>query len=77
MKNLLEKLKPQIKELINNDLLEYPTSTTLLINELTSTYYMNELKYFCILDIESYFRKVYGYQPSNAWDCLVENYNEL
>jgi len=77
MKNLLEKLKPQIQELINNDLLEYPTSTQLLINELTSTYYMNELKYFCILDIENYFSKVYNHRPSNAWDCLVENYNEL
>ena len=61
MTNLLQKLKPEIQELINKDLLEYPTSTTILINELTSTYFMNELKYFCILDIESYFRKISFY----------------
>lgn len=77
MTNLLQKLKPEIQDLINKDLLEYPHSTQLLINELTSTYYINDLKYFCILDIENYFRKLYKEVPSTPWDCLVINYDKL
>lgn len=77
MKNLLEKLKPEIQELINNDLLEYPHSTPLLINELISTYYISDLKYFCILDIEKYYRKIYNENSSTPWDCLVKDYDKL
>jgi hypothetical protein len=77
MTNLLQKLKPEIQDLINKDLLEYPHSTQILINELSSTYYINDLKYFCILDIERYFLKLYKELPSTPWDCLVENYEKL
>jgi hypothetical protein len=77
MTNLLQKLKPEIQELIKKDLLEYPHSTQLLINELTSTYYINDLKYFCILDIQSLYWRAFNERTNLAWDCLVENYNQL
>lgn len=77
MTNLLQKLRPEILQLLNEDLIKYPNSTQLLINELTSTYYINELKYFCILDIQGYYIKIYKDKPLTAWDCLVENYDKL
>jgi hypothetical protein len=77
MTNLLKKLKPEIVQLIENDLKEYPSSTTILMNELKSTYYINELKYFAILDIEGYYKKAFGNRPNLAWSCLVDNYNDL
>jgi hypothetical protein len=77
MTNLLKKLRPEILHLLNEDLIEYPNSTKILINELTSTYYINDLKYFAILDIQSLYWRAFNKRTNVAWDCLIENYNDL
>ena len=77
MKNLFEKLKPEIRDVINNHFVENPTGSELLINELKSAYFINDLKYFAILDIQHFHFKAFGKAPIHAWDCLVDNYINL
>ena len=44
MKNLYDKLKPEVRESIQADLERYPTSTTHLIDSLKAVNFWSELK---------------------------------
>lgn len=71
MKNLFEKLKPEIRLAIENDMADYPASTTLIINALKGEQYINNLRYTFIIDIERYYRDAYKCSPNSAWDCII------
>jgi hypothetical protein len=44
MKNLYEKLKPEIRDSIQEDLKKYPTTTTMLIDSLKRNNFWSDLK---------------------------------
>ena len=46
MKNLYERLKPEIRDSIQEDLEKYPTTTKDLINSLKSVNFWSELKVY-------------------------------
>lgn len=52
--NLFERLDPKIKELIEKDAIEFPTSSRLITDELKSTFYLSDLKYRYIVQLEGY-----------------------
>jgi hypothetical protein len=73
MKNLLERLKPEIALAIDIEYAEYPSLKEDMINILNDTQFLTNLKYTYILDLERLYRKAFGDFPNKVWDCLIEN----
>ncbi len=71
MENLLQRLKPELRLKIENDITVYPNMIAALITELESNYYINDVKYMHILDLETYFRHTYDKLWVTPWDCLI------
>lgn len=71
MENLLQRLKPELRLKIENDITVYPNMIAALITELESNYYINDVKYMYILDLETYFRHTYDKLWVTPWDCLI------
>ena len=71
MENLLQKLKPELRLKIMDDITVYPRMIAALITELESNYYINDVKYMHILDLETYFRQTYNKLWVTPWDCLI------
>lgn len=72
MKNLFERLKPEIREAIENDLALYPSSMTELIEELSNNYFISDVRYGCIIHIQSHFIRIFKKSFINAWECFIE-----
>jgi len=70
MENLLQRLKPELRLKITDDITVYPRMIAALITELESNYFINDVRYMHILDLETYFRQTYGNLPVTPWDCL-------
>lgn len=71
MENLLQRLKPELRLKIEDDLTVYPSMISALITELKAKYYINDVKYMHILDLETYFRQTYDQFWNTPWDCLI------
>ena len=71
MENLLQRLKPELRLKIEDDIIVYPSMIAALITELKEKYYINDVKYMHILDLETYFRQTYDELWSTPWDCLI------
>lgn len=72
MKKLIESLKPEILEVIENDRILYPNSIQLLLDALEQNFFVSDLKYSVALDLMSKYRSAFGLLPNNAWECFVE-----
>lgn len=73
MKNLFDKLKPEIKAAIEVDLEKYPNSTSALVNHLKDTHYVTDLKYGEALKLMSYHYEKLGKYPGSAYECFLDN----
>jgi hypothetical protein len=71
MENLLQRLKPELRLKIEDDITVYPSMIAELITELKGKYYINDVKYMHILDLETYFRQTYDQFWVTPWDCLI------
>jgi hypothetical protein len=73
MKNLLERLKPEILDLIEIDAIKYPLASKWLKDELQNLFYVNDIKYAYIVQLESYYLNAFNTFPKNAWENFNEN----
>lgn len=71
MKNLLERLKPEIANAINEAEIQYPLLVLELKNELSNLFYVSDLRYGSIVQLETYYLLAFNKIPSNGW----ENFN--
>jgi hypothetical protein len=71
MENLLQRLKPELRLKITDDITVYPRMIAALITELEEKYYINDVKYMHILDLENYYRNTYDQFWVTPWDCLI------
>lgn len=71
MKNLFERLKPEIIQVIEADLISYPTLTQGIIDELKGNYFITNLRYGLIISIESLYYDAYKTRCSAPWEAFV------
>ncbi len=68
MKNLLERLKPELLNEIEKSVDKYPFAVKELKNELKDLFYVSDIKYGNIVQLESYFLCAFNRLPNNAWE---------
>jgi hypothetical protein len=73
MENLLQRLKPELKTKIEQDLDLYPALVGELLEELKNKSFINDVKYMYIVDLEKFYRLTYGEFWKTPWDCLTSN----
>jgi len=73
MQNLLERLKPEILEVIEDYNKRFPLVIKNLKDELGNLYYVNDIKYQYIIELESYYLSAFNKFPNNAWENFIEN----
>jgi len=71
MKNLLEQLKPEILKQINDSTDKYPLVVQELKKELESLYYVSDVRYGSIVQLDSYFLCAFNRLPNNAWEHFI------
>ena len=65
--NLLERLHPVYKDKLSKENLEYPNLIAKLTDELENTQFVTELRYGCILDLNTFCGRV-----SSPFDYFTE-----
>lgn len=73
MKNLLEKLKPEILKEIEESANRYPLATRELKDELKSIYYISDIRYGFIIQLDSYHLAAFNKLPNNAWENFTND----
>jgi hypothetical protein len=71
MKNLLERLKPEILTEIQKSADKYPFAVQELTNELKDLFYVSDVKYGNIVQLETYFLCAFNRLPNNAWENFI------
>jgi hypothetical protein len=71
MKNLLERLKPEILNEIEKTLGKYPLAVMELKQELEKLYYVSDIKYGTIVQLDSYYLNAFYKLPNNAWEHFI------
>jgi hypothetical protein len=71
MKNLLERLKPEILTEIEKTVDKYPFAVKELTNELKDLFYVSDIKYGNIVQLDTYFLNAYNRLPNNAWEHFI------
>ena len=71
MKNLLERLKPEILTEIEKSADKYPYAVQELRNELKDLFYVSDVKYGNIVQLETYFLCAFNRLPNNAWENFI------
>lgn len=72
MENLLQRLRPELRTIIEQDIDKNPFRIAELTEELKTKFYMNDVKYMHIIDLENYYYLTFGFLPKNAWECLID-----
>jgi len=67
MQNLLEQLKPQILQAIEESAKKYPSLAKELKDELQSQYYVSDIRYGTFVHLSGYYLSVYNTLPKDAW----------
>lgn len=67
MKNLLEQLKPEILQVIEESAEQYPSIAKELKDELESLYYVSDMRYGAFVHLSGYYLSVYNQLPKDAW----------
>lgn len=73
MKNLLERLKPEILQEMENRYNVYPLVIKELKNELENLYYVNDIRYQFIIQLESMHLAAFNEFPKNGWEHFNNN----
>ena len=73
MKNLLERLKPEILFCIEKDVEKYPLAVQELKNELGKLHYVNDLRYQFIIQLDTYYLNAFNTLPKSGWENFIEN----
>jgi hypothetical protein len=73
MQNLLERLKPEILEVMEDYNKSYPLVVKELKDELQNLNYVNDIRYQFIIQLETYYLSAFNKFPSNAWENFIEN----
>lgn len=73
MKNLLERLKPEILIEMEKYNKQYPLAIKELKNELENLYYVNDIRYQYIIQLETYHLSAFNKFPNNGWENFIEN----
>lgn len=71
MQNLLERLKPEILQVMEEYNERYPLTITELKDELKNLYYVNDIKYHYILRLENFYFFAFSKFPSNGWENFI------
>jgi hypothetical protein len=71
MKNLLEQLKPEILKEINDSAEKYPLAVIELKKELESLYYVSDIRYGSVIQLDSYHLAAFNNLPNNAWANFI------
>ena len=50
--NLLQRLKPEYKEILESENIKYPSLTGYVVNELEAQQFVRELKYGVVMDLK-------------------------
>ena len=73
MKNLLEQLKPEILNQINESAEKYPLAVLELKQELENLNYVSDVRYGIIVQLDSYFLCAFNRLPNNAWENFIND----
>lgn len=71
MKNLLKRLKPEYREMLEENRKIYPSSVSLIIEDLATNYFYTDLKYSVIGMLVSYFN-LKDYSPTTIFNLFQE-----
>lgn len=72
-KNLLERIKPEILQVINQDREKYPSSMENILSHLKDNFWVTDVHYGIAMDIMYNFKKAFKKQPESLWECFEEN----
>jgi hypothetical protein len=77
MKTLLERLKPEVKEIFDVEAKKYPTTVKFIMGHLDQTSWVGELKSSVVEDIASIegIREYFGVDYSDMY--LASNFNQM
>ena len=73
MKNLLEQLKPEILNQINESAEKYPLAVLELKQELENLNYVSDVRYGTSVQFDSYFLCAFNRLPNNAWENFIND----
>lgn len=71
MKNLLEKLKPEILKELDKSADKFPSVIKEIKDELESLYYISDIRYGTIIQLDSYFLCAFNKLPNNGWQNFI------
>jgi hypothetical protein len=67
MKNLLEQLKPEILQVIEESSQKYPSIAKELKDELENLYYVSDMRYGTFVHLSGYYLTAFNHLPKDAW----------
>lgn len=67
---LIEQLKPELKAYFETQRQLYPNNVQRVYDHLSSTFYVSDVKYEYIIDLEWAYKNVNKKGFVNAWDCF-------
>ncbi len=77
MKNLFERLKPELLEEVEKRKEYIPHGMERFSRNLSELDYVIDLRYEDVLTLEEMYRKVYKENPINCWACFEKNEDQL
>jgi hypothetical protein len=69
-KTLLQKLKPEIRTVIESDRTNYPTLVECLFTRLNELYIVVDMTYSDALTLMNYYKDAFGRSPIDPWECF-------
>ena len=72
MKNLLELLKPEILNVIEESAEKYPFIVKELKQELQNLYYASDIRYGTVIHLDGYYLAAFNKLPINAWENFIK-----
>jgi hypothetical protein len=70
MKNLLEKLKPEVKAIFEKDKEKFPRLVQEIYQDLETNFYVSDVKYFTGIELKSSYYFAFKKYPQTIWDCF-------
>jgi len=70
MKNLFERLKPEVKEIIEQELVDFPYTMKNIKEDLIQNYLVGDIKYSNFITLSSFYHKANNKTANTAWDLF-------
>ena len=71
-KTLLQKLKPEIRTVIESDRKRYPHMVSGLLERLDKVFVVLDMTYGDALTVMGYYRDTFGQKPTDPWECFQD-----